>query len=893
MKVVICAIGQFEELYLQEWFDHHFKIGFDRIYFYDNNPVNDNTQKDICDKYQNVVYIDWRGRNQKTIQFDCYNETYNKYKNTFDYIAFIDIDEFIVFNPDQPIQNIKDFLNKNKRKYYHISWMMMDDNNLLMYDDRPVMERFTHHCDMLNNNINGKNDRNIKSIVSSDIDNLIMDIHHAKCGEKCYNPSNKEVPGNSMFAEPDHSICYIKHFYTKTVDEYIKTKSRRITCGSRRKFYNENEFFRVNKRTMKKEMMFKGQIPTTFIELINEYIRSRKYTTYYEINAGNTIEEIACTVAGYGNENKRYNVSMEKPTSKFDCILVNGNSYKDISLAMNIINNNGVIFIKSDNPIPLVKFSILAETHNYIFYKHNDIYVMDYYNDLNSFKTPANKIETPVETPVEKVGTPVENVQTQVENDQPIIVSCQEEPMRIDTRPMNTTPIDKCMPIPEDPTYPKYRSSKKYQNRKRNLSSWQEQLGINYIPKSSTVESKQSIVENSQPIVETAVETPVETSVETPVETSVETPVETSVETPVETSVETPVETPVEKVEKVVETPVEKIVETPVEIPDNYKVTPSKGVELIVTKKLDRYKDMICNECDIETLNDLPNDKILRLYSPNKYQTWFIDEIDEIITKPVCICTIAKNEEDYLCEWIDHHLSIGFDKIYFYDNNDVKNTKQFDVVKKYIDSGHLVYHDVRGKIKQQVPAYNEFYGKHGNDIYAAAFIDIDEFIVFNPDQPIQDIKTMLKKTGKNYYHLSWKMMDDNDLVKKDSRPVMERFTRALPDNACVQYKFPENRHAKSMLRGGLKNIQFNHCHFVTCDEKCFRPDCHRVNGNIAFMDPDFSICYIKHFYTKTAEEWKEKMRRRTATTNCRKYDANVFFLVNKKTPEKEKIFKSK
>ena len=50
------------------------------------------------------------------------------------------------------------------------------------------------------------------------------------------------------------------------------------------------------------------------------------------------------------------------------------------------------------------------------------------------------------------------------------------------------------------------------------------------------------------------------------------------------------------------------------------------------------------------------------------------------------------------------------------------------------------------------------------------------------------------------------------------------------------------------------------------------------------------ICYIKHFYTKTAEEWKDKMKRRTATTNKVKYNTDMFFKINKKTKEKEMIF---
>ena len=30
-EIALCAIGKFEEDYLQEWIEHHLKIGFDNI----------------------------------------------------------------------------------------------------------------------------------------------------------------------------------------------------------------------------------------------------------------------------------------------------------------------------------------------------------------------------------------------------------------------------------------------------------------------------------------------------------------------------------------------------------------------------------------------------------------------------------------------------------------------------------------------------------------------------------------------------------------------------------------------------------------------------------------------------------------------------------------------
>ena len=35
------------------------------------------------------------------------------------------------------------------------------------------------------------------------------------------------------------------------------------------------------------------------------------------------------------------------------------------------------------------------------------------------------------------------------------------------------------------------------------------------------------------------------------------------------------------------------------------------------------------------------------------------------------ICAIAKNENNYINDWVNWHINIGFDHIYLYDNNDI------------------------------------------------------------------------------------------------------------------------------------------------------------------------------------------------------------------------------
>ena len=46
-----------------------------------------------------------------------------------------------------------------------------------------------------------------------------------------------------------------------------------------------------------------------------------------------------------------------------------------------------------------------------------------------------------------------------------------------------------------------------------------------------------------------------------------------------------------------------------------------------------------------------------------------------------CIITTARYEEQYLDEWINYHLSLGFSHIYICDNNEPKDTLKLEYEK--------------------------------------------------------------------------------------------------------------------------------------------------------------------------------------------------------------------
>ena len=131
---------------------------------------------------------------------------------------------------------------------------------------------------------------------------------------------------------------------------------------------------------------------------------------------------------------------------------------------------------------------------------------------------------------------------------------------------------------------------------------------------------------------------------------------------------------------------------------------------------------------------------------------------------------IIKNEAEYMPEWLEYHLLVGFEKFYVYDNESTDNIKQ--ILRPYIDSGIVEYTYWPGTA-MQMPAYHDCVEKHKNDTFWLAVIDIDEFIVADSGNIAKSLSTFEKYAA---VVLQWLVYGDNNIIKKEPGLVMERFT---------------------------------------------------------------------------------------------------------------------
>ena len=145
LEIWICAVAKMEELYIREWIIWNKKIGITHIIIGDNNDSNYHIPlQPIVQDFIDEGYVELINKNDiKHIQNTFYKEIYQLRKREFDFIGFIDIDEFIELPSYE--NNINNFLSDSKFANYDaiiIPWLNYGDNDQLHYENKPLKERF-------------------------------------------------------------------------------------------------------------------------------------------------------------------------------------------------------------------------------------------------------------------------------------------------------------------------------------------------------------------------------------------------------------------------------------------------------------------------------------------------------------------------------------------------------------------------------------------------------------------------------------------------------------------------------------------------------------------------------------------------------------------------------
>ena len=252
------------------------------------------------------------------------------------------------------------------------------------------------------------------------------------------------------------------------------------------------------------------------------------------------------------------------------------------------------------------------------------------------------------------------------------------------------------------------------------------------------------------------------------------------------------------------------------------------------------FNEFDCPKCIIKSLILLIFIFKIKNFSKNKIK--------------VCICTVGKEENKYIREFIAHYKKIGIDKIFLYDNNDINNERFEPVIQDYIKDNYVQIFNVRGKTAKQLRIYRHCYRRNNKYYNWLVFYDIDEYINLKNIKNIKDFLNMKQFEKCQSIYLNWIKHTDNNLLFYDNRTLKERF----PDT------FKNKRYClgKTIIRGNIIQLRIKSTHVL--DKNIV--NCNGFGETLKLKSkfcrkPDLKYYYIDHYEYKSLEEFIDKINK--------------------------------
>lgn len=229
--LTVCAIAKDEGPYFKEWIEWHRKKGVAKFYIYDNESKDD-TRK-ILTPYIETGIVEYHYFPGYRKQLAAYDDCIALHRFDSRWIAFIDLDEFIVPLKDK---SIPEFLNRlEDRPNVEINWLVYGSGGSKHKQPGGMMERFKMHSNpdhLLN--------RHVKSIVDPRRVYCMIGCHEAaRISGKGADSHGKIITESFRDRKPQQDIIRINHYAVRSFEEFLEKQNRGRASGKKRTISRE------------------------------------------------------------------------------------------------------------------------------------------------------------------------------------------------------------------------------------------------------------------------------------------------------------------------------------------------------------------------------------------------------------------------------------------------------------------------------------------------------------------------------------------------------------------------------------------------------------------------------------------------------------------------------
>ena len=222
----------------------------------------------------------------------------------------------------------------------------------------------------------------------------------------------------------------------------------------------------------------------------------------------------------------------------------------------------------------------------------------------------------------------------------------------------------------------------------------------------------------------------------------------------------------------------------------------------------------------------------------------------------VALCTMGKNENLYVKEFISYYIKLGIDEIIIYDNNDLNSEKISDMIDFEFKECVKIYETKKLNISNQGLAFTDCYEKYKSMFNWMLMIDMDEYLYIKKDT----LKNYLLKPVFNkcdFIKFQWVIPTDNNHLYYENKPLFERFKGPYINSIFI----------KSIIRGNISRLKYwVHSPLISPERNT---SCNNIGKKINTNNINFESinkidtkkAFIIHFEYKSTEEFIKKIKR--------------------------------
>lgn len=231
----VCAIAKDEGDYFKEWLDWHISMGVDKFFIYDNGSTD--RTRDVLQPYISEGIVEYVFFPGYRMQLAAYDDCLRRHRFDTRWLAFIDIDEFIVPLKDK---DITAFLHRfENAPAVEINWLVYGSGGQVEKSSEPVMKRFRFHS-----KDDHRLNRHVKSIVNPRrIFNMIGCHEAARIDGKALDSHGDKITKNFRDRIPRQDVIRINHYAVKSRQEFLEKQNRGRASGKKRnvpdEYFNE------------------------------------------------------------------------------------------------------------------------------------------------------------------------------------------------------------------------------------------------------------------------------------------------------------------------------------------------------------------------------------------------------------------------------------------------------------------------------------------------------------------------------------------------------------------------------------------------------------------------------------------------------------------------------